>query len=301
MAIYMKETIERRANGALDVIFCSRCTVSMFGALTKAINSLWGQDDEQVSRQGHPQDGAVGKTDDVWYFEGKITSLHNGYGLVNDEVYFSQDLVTGVSTHQVGQAVYVCARRRQGTGGWRAETVTVHSGDTGWADTDATDETEACWELKTQTGQQEIIGVVTSTSNDSGRLNENISFRFTDVADEVYVPCIGDTVTAVIITDDTAFQQHAVDIKPLRRFEFEGQITAAMSDHGYIACPGGVDVYFPYQTCAEGYSPHRGDLVSGAAVETTRGQCQWRAVLVTRRSTAKQSTDWLKRYCCVIL
>ena len=271
--------------------------MDMFGAITKAVNFFWGQDEEPVSRENHPRDGAVGKDDDVWYFDGKITSLHNGYGLINDEVYFSQDLVTGDATPQVGQPVYVCARRRQGTGGWRAETVTISSGDAQWTDMSTTDDTEACWEAKTSGGQKEIIAVVTSASNDCCRLNETISFCFSDVADKMYVPCVGDAVTAVIVNDDTTFQQNAIDVKPLRRFEFEGQVTAAMSDHGYIVCPGGVDVYFSYTACGEGYSPHRGDLVSGAAIETTRGRCQWRAMSVKRQCKETQSTDWMNRYC----
>ena len=270
--------------------------MDMFGAITKAITFLWGQGEEPVSRNSRPPDGAVGKVDDVWYFDGTITSLHNGYGLINDEVYFSQDLVTGDATTQVGQPVYVCARRRQDTGGWRAETVTISSGDAQWTDVSTTDETEACWEPKTSGGQKEILAVVTSASNDCCRLNETISFCFSDVADKMYVPCVGDAVTAVIVNDDTTFQQHAIDVKPLRRFEFEGQVTAAMSDHGYIVCPGGVDVYYSYTACGEGYSPHRGDLVSGAAIETTRGRCQWRALLVKRQCKETQSADWMNRY-----
>ena len=266
----------------------------MFGAFTKAITSLWGQDEEPVLRRDRPPDGALGKSDNVWYFEGKITSLHNGYGLVNDEVYFSRELLAGASVPHVGQAVYVCARRQQGTGGWRAESVTVrHDGDTDWTDTPVTRETEASADV--ESSQQEMIAVVTSMSHDSGLLDETISFCVADIVDESYAPCAGDTVTAVVVTGNL-LQRHAVDIKPVRRLDIEGEITAAMSDHGYIVCPGGVDVYYSCRACGDGYAPSRGDLVSGVAVETVRGRCQWRALLVKPRSRAKQSTDWLKRY-----
>ena len=270
--------------------------MNMFGAFTKAITSLWGQDEEPIlRRRDRPPDGAVGKSDNVWYFEGKITSLHNGYGLVNDEVYFSRELLTGASAPHVGQSVYVCARRHDGTGGWRAESVTVHDvGDSEWNDTPVTHESHDD-DYDAQTSQQEMIAVVTSMSHDSGLLDETISFCPSDIADESYVPCPGDTVTAVVVTDNL-LQRRAIDIKPVRRLDIEGQVTAAMSDHGYIVCPGGVDVYYSCRACGEGYTPSRGDLVSGVAVETCRGRCQWRALLVKPRSRAKQSTDWLKRY-----
>jgi hypothetical protein len=71
-------------------------------------------------------------------------------------------------------------------------------------------------------------------------------------------------------------QLYAKHVSPLREWCFEGEVTAAMSDHGYIDG----EVYFRMDACLNGYRPRKWDAVRVGAIESNQGKCKWRAVYV---------------------
>ena len=56
-------------------------------------------------------------------FDGVVTSLHNAYGLINNEVFFTTDCVVHGSMPKVGDRVHVVTWRKGSVGGWRAKRV----------------------------------------------------------------------------------------------------------------------------------------------------------------------------------
>jgi len=61
-------------------------------------------------------------------FIGIVTSLHSAYGLINHEICFTMEAVSG-SLPQVGDKVHVVACRKNAVGGWRAKQVWIASNE----------------------------------------------------------------------------------------------------------------------------------------------------------------------------
>ena len=223
-------------------------------------------------------------------FTGVVTQVFCGHGLIDGEVYFAADSVGSCKRVQVGDKVNVVARQQFKDGGWTAESVTV---------------VESTWEEEEElaplvpTGE---VGKVTQFRNGEGIINKNIKFD-TSTCKEGYSPHVGDWVTVELDTntenddagqsqgdvdDDDGFGvvqrdifMYAIAAAPLREWCFEGVVSAAMPDHGYID----EEVYFRPDACLNGYRPRKWDSVKVGAIESTQGKCNWRAVYVVPTST----------------
>ncbi|KAK7476009.1 hypothetical protein BaRGS_00032716 [Batillaria attramentaria] len=231
------------------------------------------------------------------FFKGKVTQVFCGHGLIDGEVYFSADSVCEGGVLQVGDQVNVVARQQHREGGWIAETVTVvHSS---WEE----DEEKPV----VSTGE---VGRVTQFRGGEGVINKNIFFDISSCL-EGYRPHPGDWVTVELEADEeddetkkepeadgfedypSEKQLYAAKVAPLREWSFEGVISAAMADHGYID----EEVYFRIEACMNGYRPRKWDRVRVAAIESTQGKCSWRAVGVFPLSSdsasyrSKQTTN----------
>ena len=228
-------------------------------------------------------------------FTGVVSQVFCGHGLIDGEVYFAADSVSTGSAGkpvQVGDKVNVVARQQFKDGGWIAESVTV---------------VESTWEEEERelaplvpTGE---VGKVTQFRNGEGIINKNIRFD-NSACKEGYRPHVGDWVTVELDTstdnndgtdqnqgdvddDDDGFGVVRVDtfmyataVAPLREWCFEGVVSAAMPDHGYID----EEVYFRPDACLNGYRPRKWDSVKVGAIESTQGKCNWRAVYVVPTS-----------------
>ena len=225
-------------------------------------------------------------------FTGAVTQVFCGHGLIDGEVYFAADSVGSNKPVQVGDKVNVVARQQFKGGGWVAESVAV---------VQSTWEEEVAVAPLVSTGE---VGKVTRFSGREGVINKNIQFNI-GVCQEGYRPYVGDWVTAELDTstggrddgtdadkdgvdDDDGFGvvrtetfMYAAAVAPLREWCFEGVVSAAMPDHGYID----EEVYFQPDACLNGYRPRKWDSVKVGAIESTQGKCTWRAVYVVPTST----------------
>ncbi len=252
----------------------------MLSGIVKAVGYLWGGEEED----GDPEDRAAQSHDSPTHktFTGQVTSIHNGFGLVNNEAYFSLECVVGQVVPEVGSKVRVTARRKSDTDGWRVMSVSLCL-DEDQDDTSdeqnkqvspegeaihGTEETDS-----TETKTEILVANITAISRDYGLLNGSIPFDMAIC--EGYEPAKGDWVTAEITTIDTG-ESKATSIKPLRQKDFEGEINTALQGFGYIDA----DIYFTFCVCEEDWIPRRGDKVSGRAVESNRGKSTWRAIRV---------------------
>ena len=234
-------------------------------------------------------------------FSGSVTQMFSGHGLIDGEVYFSENVVLGAHHIQVGDKVSVVARQQFEDGGWVAESVTV---------------VESTWEKEGEevpivaTGE---VGKVTHFRDGEGIINKNISFDIS-VCHEGYIPHVGDWVAVELDTsdlndssadntqqtyDEYGFEtqtntkdrfSYAASVMPLREWSFEGTITAAMADHGYVD----EEVYFRRDACLKGYWPRKWDTVKVGAIESTQGKCGWRAVSIV--PTSRDSSAFKSRY-----
>ena len=101
----------------------------MFQAITNAIGNLWSKTDDEPEDSSENQSGfnfassdqssIISETNLEKQYDGKVTSLHSGYGLIDSEVYFSYDVIKD-GVPRVGDVVRVVARRKHETAGWKA-------------------------------------------------------------------------------------------------------------------------------------------------------------------------------------
>lgn len=97
-------------------------------------------------------------------FDGLVTSLHSSYGLIDNEVYFTHDVVSDGVMPRVGDTVHVKASRKHQVGGWKAECVSrvnaSRSWDNDWEgdeeDEDVAEEGEEGIEAKTEESKERL-------------------------------------------------------------------------------------------------------------------------------------------------
>jgi len=88
-------------------------------------------DEDDEAEEASPPDYTITGTsdpasDEHRAFIGIVTSLHSAYGLINHEICFTMEAVSG-SLPQVGDKVHVVACRKNAVGGWRAKQVWIAS------------------------------------------------------------------------------------------------------------------------------------------------------------------------------
>ncbi|XP_038054023.1 RNA helicase Mov10l1-like [Patiria miniata] len=193
-------------------------------------------------------------------FSGKVTDLLYGYGLIDNNVYFTFDCVLGGQRPAVGDSVVVQAVRDHNMGGWKATKVDI------WQD----------WE-NDETGQNPqsgtLIGKVTKVSQDSGFINETVAFD-QDSLVFGYKPCRGDWIQGDVTFEPSSDKSQARNVRPLREQKFSGSVTHLYPGYGHV----NGKIYFTFRVCEGGWRPKKGDLVEGRMMESQQSKGNWRAI-----------------------
>ena len=207
---------------------------------------------------------------------GKVTRLYDGSGVIDDDIYFTFDIVIGGNRPEVGTEVHVEASRASETAGWKATRVQVMSE---WTLDDAKTKSSSC-------SAETFIGTITSIVNDSGVVDDDIIFKLSCVRFG-YTPYPGDWVKLDLdrAPDGSA---EVRGVMPLREKNFTGTVGYVSSGFGYID----EDVFFTSGVCPRGFRPCRGDVVKVTAIESQQRKAVWRAIKVER----KRATPTLSRY-----
>ena len=276
----------------------------MFHLVTNAIGKLWGggentEDPEEESSVRGTSIGGLGATEStqentdsiehsldgnpsqsgLWQFIGQVTSLHDGYGLVDHQVYFSFNITTCVPP--VGTKVQVTAHRTHEESGWQAKSLRSVAQEPNWDNASETSSQQSASFGSASTGPHQVerskdmIAIVTRVNKDGGYLNETLSFRESCVKPG-YVAHKDDWVVAETQVDKMLGHTQVLHIRPLRECYFEAEISFVKPGFGYINS----DIYFTFGVCENGFNPCRGDKVCGKAVESGQRRCNWRAVKV---------------------
>ncbi|GFO01919.1 RNA helicase mov10l1 [Plakobranchus ocellatus] len=218
-------------------------------------------------------------------FQGEVTHLFHGHGLINNEIYFSLSDINGNNTVQVGDKVDIKAVQHHEHGGWHAEQINVL--EKAWEqEIDNTNEIDLA-ELQNTA----ILGKVTHFHNRCGKIDSEVEFGLDDCTDG-FAPAPGDWVAASVEeheqdmsadyeNDPWSFQgpvkvKRARNVCPARRREIEGEVSAVLKDHGFI----NGEVFFRFSACLNGYSPRKKDYVKATLVESSQAKSGWRAISV---------------------
>ena len=107
-----------------------RTLTSILGLANETDTDDEDDEAEEASRPDCSVSSSLSASDEKKEFIGVVTSLHSAYGLINHEICFTMEVVSG-SLPKVGDRVHVVACRKNAVGGWRAKRV--------WAVTDDDD------------------------------------------------------------------------------------------------------------------------------------------------------------------
>lgn len=282
----------------------------MFSFLSKVVGLFISEEDADDSSDDDDDDRNRNKSSSneesvksamTKSIEGRVSHLFGSNGLIDGDIYFSFDSVIGGGAPQIGDKVHVQAHKQHAQGGWYADQITI---GTDW---DNTGQNAAKYNVGSsrnhvpttttksdQHGKQlidnrknddqdknhaedciETVGKVTRFLDNHGLINGNIPFLLNNCTDQ-FLPSKGDWVTMTIHEDELTNNMEALNIQPLRKKDFQAEVVAALSDHGYIDG----DIYFMRESCSNGYIPRKRDKVHGVAIESMQGNCEWRALNV---------------------
>jgi len=214
---------------------------------------------------------------------GTITSFFNNRGLIDDHIYFTQNIVIGSDQPKVGDNVLVKASRSHAAGGWVAESVQITSL---WD----VDEEDQC-----QKPQKDvIIGMIVKTFGNSIQIKTTVEFNVPlNKFKSGFKPHTGDWVSIEIWIDknDSEFSSFIqidkiISIAPLREKKIHGVVTDTFNHNGFI----NGDVYFPYAICKKGTFFKKGDNVVSLIIESKQKRGNWRAVYI-EHSKKNKSCD----------
>uniref|UniRef100_A0A8D0G8H2 RNA helicase Mov10l1 n=1 Tax=Sphenodon punctatus TaxID=8508 RepID=A0A8D0G8H2_SPHPU len=198
---------------------------------------------------------------------GVVTRFCHDYGMIDDLICFTSDVVISSVPLHVGQKVIATVEEDKTSNGLKAVKVDVVLDK--WEDSSTP-------VYGSESDINMLIGSITSLTEDGGYINQTTSFSMKEVC-EGFVPWKGDWVQAEYFIKPTTWSSEAVSIKPLR-YKRVNQVWIS-SVCGKI---GVVDdsIFFTLDSLRlpSGYSPRRHDLVNVVAVESSQSCYIWRAL-----------------------
>ncbi|XP_003802707.2 cancer/testis antigen 55 [Otolemur garnettii] len=198
--------------------------------------------------------------------QGVVTSFFTDYGLINESIYFSTDVVTRSMPITVGQKVSAVIEEDKMTHALKALRVDVimdHHGGVASSDPET----------------RVVIGYVTSINKDIIYLNKNIEFSV-NIVSEGFVPYKGDWLEVECSVDPSTSELKPFSVKPVScKHVDEVCITNLQGRNGVIDDT----IFFTLDSVKLpcGYIPQRFDFVNVVMVESIQSCFIWRAVSVT--------------------
>ncbi|XP_075408712.1 RNA helicase Mov10l1 [Tenrec ecaudatus] len=205
--------------------------------------------------------------------QGVVTRYCSDYGMIDDLIYFSNEVVASKVLLSVGQEVVAIVEENRVSKGLRA--IRVEAVSDSWEDDDDTKNSRGPADPSTHL----LIGCVTSLTEGAGYINQTTYFPLTCVC-EGFQPCKGDWVEAEYWIRPGTWSSEALAVKPLRYKRLEEVCISSLCGRN-----GVIDdcVFFTLDslTLPSGYSPRRHDVVSAVAVESSQACYMWRALCIT--------------------
>ncbi|XP_069083667.1 RNA helicase Mov10l1 [Pleurodeles waltl] len=238
----------------------------MLALFSKALSFLWRR----------AEDGARAKTasqsPEPKHISGVVTRYCGDYGMIDDQIYFTTEVVLSSLSLCVGQKVHALVEEDPKSGGWKA--VRVEKAHDKWEEDSSNPEMPNVWDQNVKV----MIGNVTACTKIGGYINQTTSFSMSDVC-EGYVPYKGDWVQAEYFINPTNWSSEACSVKPLRYKKVDKvKISTVYGRTGVIdEC-----IFFTLDSVRlpQGYSPKRENTVSVVVVESNQSCYTWRALCI---------------------
>ncbi|XP_042326866.1 RNA helicase Mov10l1 isoform X2 [Sceloporus undulatus] len=234
----------------------------MLQLLSKGFSFFWRKAEEEGEEPLTSRDAKQIKT-----VHGVVTRFCLDYGLIDDSIVFTNDVVISSALLQVGQRVVALVEEDKVSNGLKAIRVEIISDK--WEESSIRP-CEGDSNIKT------LIGSITSLTAVGGCINLTTSFSMKDVC-EGFDPCKGDLVQAEYVVNPTTWSSEAISVKPLRYKRIDKvRISSVCGRNGVVDD----HVFFNLDSLRlpEGYFPQRHDLVSVVVVESNQSCYIWRAL-----------------------
>ncbi|XP_066040646.1 RNA helicase Mov10l1 isoform X1 [Chamaea fasciata] len=243
----------------------------MLSLLSKALSYFWRRADDEDERWATSGDKELKRV------QGVVTRLCHDYGMIDDMIVFTKDVVTKNVLLAVGQEVIATVEEDRTSGGLKAVGVdTVQN---------AQDSSPAC--DASELNKKTLIGSITSLSVDGGYINQNTYFAMQDVWED-FKPYVGDWVQAKYYIKSATWKSEAVAVRPLRYKQVNKVRISSICGR-----TGTVDdsIFFTLDSLRlpDGYLPRRHDLVNTIVVESSQSCYIWRALCLVPVSKDGQS------------
>ncbi|XP_004381034.1 cancer/testis antigen 55 [Trichechus manatus latirostris] len=198
--------------------------------------------------------------------QGVVTRFCDGYGLINELIYFTNDVVTGNVLLKVGQKVTAVVEEDETSHGSKAIKVDALS--------DKCDD-----DGSSDSGPRVLFGCVTSILEGDGFVNHTAYFSL-DVVCKGFEPYEGDWIVAEFSIQPDTWSRKAISVKPLRhKHVYEVCITSLCGRNGVIDD----NIFFTLDSLKlpDGYVPQISDIVNAVVVERAHSTYIWRALSMT--------------------
>uniref|UniRef100_A0A8C3QHH1 RNA helicase n=1 Tax=Cyanoderma ruficeps TaxID=181631 RepID=A0A8C3QHH1_9PASS len=233
---------------------------------------MWGacllslRTSERTREHGKKLQWGEFKLDKLKRVQGVVTRLCHDYGMIDDMIVFTKDVVTKNVLLAVGQEVIATVEEDRTSGGLKAVGVdTIQNTQDSSPACDASD-----------LNKKTLIGSITSLSVDGGYINQNTYFAMQDVWED-FKPYEGDWVQAKYYINSATWKSEAVAVRPLRYKQVKKVRISSICGR-----TGTVDdsIFFTLDSLRlpDGYLPRRHDLVNTIVVESSQSCYIWRAL-----------------------
>ncbi|NXT75568.1 M10L1 helicase, partial [Zapornia atra] len=247
----------------------------MLSLFSKALSFFWRR---AGGEEGEDERWAASGDKEIETVQGVVTRFCYDYGMIDDMIIFTKDVVTKHMPLTVGQEVTAVVEKDKTSGGLRA--IRVDAVPNSWEDSSPT------WE-DSELNPKTLIGSITSLCKGGGFINQNTFFSMKDIC-EGYEPYEGDWVHAKYFINPTTWNSEAVAVKPLRYKQVDKVHISSICGRS-----GTVDdsIFFTLDSLKlpHGYSPCKHDLVNAIVVESNRSCYIWRAICLVPVSQDGQS------------
>ncbi|XP_027795987.2 cancer/testis antigen 55-like [Marmota flaviventris] len=198
--------------------------------------------------------------------QGVVTSLCDDYGLIDESIYFSTNIVTENVPLKIGQKVTAVVEEDKTFVELKATKVDV-----------IPDNFDVTKPLDSRI--RVLVGYVTCIKKDTVYIDKKIYFSI-DIVSEGFVPYKGDWLEVEYSTQPGTSNIKAHSVKPMNcKHVDEVCITSLQERHGMID----YTIFFTLDSLKlpDGYVPQPYDVVNVVIVESVQLCCVWRAVSMT--------------------
>ncbi|KAM8978994.1 RNA helicase Mov10l1 isoform X1 [Sarcophilus harrisii] len=240
----------------------------MLRLVSKAFSFLWrraeGLEEDAEVRPQEPEEG----TTKLKTVQGVVTRYCSDYGMIDDLVCFTSDVVTSSVPLNIGQEVTAIVEEDKISNGLKA--IRVEAVSDKWED----DSKNYC-ELP-DSSTKILIGCITSLVEDAGYINQTTYFSMQDVC-EGFEPCKGDWVQAEYFIKPATWNSEAISVKPLRYKRVDQVCISSLCGRNGVIDDS---IFFTLDSLRlpEGYKPRKSDLVNVVVVESNQSCYIWRAL-----------------------